>query len=237
MGFIIDAAAAIAAEIFGTDPEERERTDIDIQARQEWTVFTARMPKESASAIGGIELVNEVIKMEGVVKENHRATSRITKNPVEFGPVIGDHKINEPRRFSLNATITDFPMDKPSYDWDADIAGQTYSRAAWTKLNEIREKSYPFLLTSGLQSYPNLLITSLTCSRTARNANALQVQIQFEEIIMVTAKSEQVRSTDVDGTTGEQLSPEKDGGDKVSDFVPVYDRGAADALRGAPYNG
>jgi len=231
MGFITDTAAAIASEIFGdggTAATGLKRSNKLIQNGEEYTVFTARMPKATSVGEG---IVEEVIVVEGSVKEMHRATSKVTKNPVEFGPVIGDHRINEPRMFELDATITDYPLGAPEYDWGADLSGQTYSRAAWSKLNDIRENSYPFTLISGLQEYTNLLITDMVTSRTAQTATALKVKIRFEEIIMVTAKSEQVRSTDVSTSIREQTEKQKDGGQKVSVLYQAKEQGKALALK------
>jgi len=177
------------------------------------TTLTAKMPKISST---GVDIVEEYLIFEGVVSESHTANSTFTNNPVEFGPVITDHRINQPRTLTLTATVTDNPLHLPVNNWGADVSGQTYSKAAWAKLNDIRENSYPFELVSGLQVYNNMLIANMSCSQDVDSLTALNITINFKEVIVVKSRTEAVTKESVSQKVYEQTSETAEEGSKAT---------------------
>ncbi len=214
MGFLADTAKSIAGEIFGDGGGASTSLTRTIQSslNEGYTVITAKMPVETSVGLG---FEDEIIVLDGTLSERHSATSTLTENPVEFGPVITDHRINRQRGFIVKAVITDHPLFVPTTDWGSSQTGLTYSKAAWAKLNEIRENSYPMQVVSGLQVYNNLLITSLSCSQDASNTDTLNVTINFKEVIIVRSQTEGIDRESVDASIAEQGAAEVDEQSKV----------------------
>tara|TARA_R110001632_G_scaffold13609_3_gene46677 strand:+ start:7179 stop:7886 length:708 start_codon:yes stop_codon:yes gene_type:complete len=230
MGFLVDSAVGFLQGQFG----EQGKAAAGLVRSQPWeqapgggkntyTVLNPVMPIT-------VPLVDKPITLEGVMSERHSATSTITENPVEFGPVITDHRINRPRTFILKTVITDHPLFAPAEDWGSSQSGFTYSKAAWAKLNDIRENSHPMAVTSGLQSYNNLLITSLSCSQDVSNTGILHVTINFKEVIIVHSKTEGIDPNSVDEDIAANGRPEDDLGKANAPSIDSLYSGHARAL-------
>jgi len=123
----------------------------------------------------------DAIELDASLSETHKASSEITKNPVELGADVTDHIHNDPDALSITGIISVTPDDITA-SFNPKFGGSGRAKSAWKQLLELRAKREPFDVFTTLRSYRNLVIADLTTTRTAENSNALEFTIELEEI-------------------------------------------------------
>ncbi|MCH8821329.1 hypothetical protein IID23_02275 [Patescibacteria group bacterium] len=135
------------------------------------------------------------LKLDAVISENFTNTYRPTKNPIEFGAEVSDHVIIDPKLYSMSAVVSDTPLgtvsiglivdDKTGFFGDSTGEGKTRSQVAFEFLLFLADTKEPLEIQTGLKSYKDLVITSITASRDKNTSGALFFNISFQEAIII----------------------------------------------------
>jgi hypothetical protein len=150
-----------------------------------------------------------MVQVDASVSEQHTITAQVTEHPVENGPDVADHIRPLPRRVVLSGIVTNTPIYTPAtqvrgatgsfagqfsvqvgnksikytalqfsdeFDRVRDVYGELVTAALGGALFEV---------TTTLAQYENMAITNFDVPRGAGTGNALQFQIQFQEVRLV----------------------------------------------------
>lgn len=105
------------------------------------------------------------------ISESHNASVTPTQYPIEDGTQGTDHVIANPRELS----------------WDLAFGSQSNPVATYAKLEELLLSGEPFDATTGLKTYENFILTSLSCTQDKTNSKILRVSLTMREIIITHA--------------------------------------------------
>jgi 23S rRNA maturation mini-RNase III len=157
-----------------------------------------------------------------VMTAQHDLQTEITKHPVQYGAMISDHAITQPDRLTSEIGVSDSKIIEPAalagvgdslYDIHIndvgtyltqidinkirDLMTSNLSRSgnAFSNLNILRIKRWPFDVTTRLKTYKNMLITNISAPETNETYNALTATVTMEEVLIVTAQKVQTKST------------------------------------------
>ena len=121
--------------------------------------------------------------------EIHTLDSEITHSPVEVGVDITDHIRPKPRTYSIqNGLVSECPIPSaPGQAPDTTGPGQAYQ-----SLVEIWENQALLTITTGIERYDNMAMTSAPVTRTAKDGNSLRFSATFEEIQIVQSQTVQI---------------------------------------------
>lgn len=97
----------------------------------------------------------------------------ITQHPVQNGAAITDHAYKKPGTLRLAVF----------FDADGAPLGETYG-----KLLELQNSRVPFDVVTGKRVHKNMLIQSLTQTTDAKTENVLSVNLDLQEIPLVTVE-------------------------------------------------
>lgn len=124
--------------------------------------------KYSKSSVG-------IVSFDTMISEEHKFSSRITYFPVESGPIVSDHIINQPVVIILSGLVTDTPLNI--------LAQFNRSVSAFDALVAIHENRQVVDVVTGIKIYRNMAITSLDVPRTIKTGQSLTFNIQLQRII------------------------------------------------------
>ncbi len=125
--------------------------------------------------------VIDAIELDASLSETHKASSSVTRNPVEKGADVTDHIHNDPDAVTITGIISVTPDDVTA-SFDPRFGGSGRAKSAWRQLLELRAKREPFDVFTSLRTYTNMVIADLQTTRNAENSNALEFTIELEEI-------------------------------------------------------
>lgn len=116
---------------------------------------------------------------DAVFRTDHMANVTVTQHPVQTGAAISDHAYSEPDEVTLEIGMS----DAVSY------AGTNHSVNAYSQLRAIMAKREPVTLITRLQSYKNMVITSMSAPDDYTTMNALKATIYFRQVEMVSVST------------------------------------------------
>jgi hypothetical protein len=116
------------------------------------------------------------------ITESSNDTTTITKQPVQQGAAISDHKYNEPTTFSTSILFKNNLLS-----------------ASLTKIYQnllaLQSTSVPFDVITPKRIYHNMLISTLAVTTDRNTENVLAVNVSFQEVIIVNVTTTQVPRT------------------------------------------
>jgi hypothetical protein len=153
--------------------------------------------KKTRARIGSITL-------DAAISEQHQAEVEVTDNPVEEGIAITDHVRPKPEVLTIEGIVTNTPLPADA-DAQADLqqvetvtpTGESLKISSRSSYKVGRaENAYQDLLTlkdsgktvqvvTGLRTYDNMLMTSLSVPRDAKTGQAVRFTATFREIKIV----------------------------------------------------
>jgi len=167
------------------------------------------------------------LKLDASLGETHTRTAQVTDNEVEDGVVVSDHVKLNPKALNITGQISDAPVsilglgvssddilgaandfldgDKSSFEGLAKNERRTPIEA-WTYLNQLMEKRTPFSVVTGLQRYENMLLTSLSAPRTAKDGKSLIFTGELRQIVIVESSTIKIPAFKMKGDTGNSAS-------------------------------
>jgi len=161
--------------------------------------------QKTPKSIGGFEI-------DVILSERYGFSNSVTDIPVEDGSNINDHVTSEPLTISIEAfigkakfevwegsipeSIDELPADDP----------KARIKQSYLELKRLRDDKQPLTVVLGLDTFPNMVITSFEIDRNVQNGADLPFSMSFKEVRII--KSE---STTVDSSRG--------GGDQTAGTV------------------
>ncbi len=186
------------------------------------------LPTALLSSIMGVEV-------DAVLSENHRYTSLVTANPIEDGSNISDHIVNLPVILDMEGRFTDTPFGLLSSLvagsavgalttglTGAQAAAALSQATATALLGEARpgisKTKFKLLvalqvaretitIVTGLQTYENMVIESLSAPRAGQDGKSIRFNAVFKEILVAGDTSFTNRRRVVEELWGSALTP------------------------------
>jgi hypothetical protein len=125
------------------------------------------------------------VTIDATISEEHSSEADVTEHPVEQGSAITDHIRAKPRRLTLNGVISDTPLTALNFD-----PGTTDRPVqAWQELKRIQEQAELVDVVTSLESYYNMALESLSCTRDAQKGQALHFTASLREVIKADAQT------------------------------------------------
>ena len=159
-----------------------------------------------------------LLKVDATTGEEYLYKSQATKHPVPEGAPVTDHIIDKGRSIKIQGVVTDHPItliDTAIGNAGGIIGGLTGTAAgaftgaiaaslaleyqasgsdkpsvnALEILEAMRDNKLLLTIVSGLRTFSNMAMVSLVAPRSARSANELRFEAQFEELRIVTGET------------------------------------------------
>lgn len=124
------------------------------------------------------------IEMDATVEIAHNFKSQITKHPVESGSKITDHVRPENASFSVKGYVSNHHVAPVV---QGNVLGDNGKRTkiAYDYLRNMQKNSVPFTMVTELDSYPNCVIEDLNIPVTAKNGEAIEINLRIEQLRVV----------------------------------------------------
>jgi len=146
------------------------------------------------------DLGSTVFFFHATIGESHEDDADITFHPVEEGSDVTDHVQLKPFRLTLTGIVTATPLDPESLALDA--AGLVEGNRvgdAYQALKDIHASRSVVTVVTGLRSYDNMLLKSITVPRgTPRQSirpSLVFVQLRFADSLTVPIPAEILAAT------------------------------------------
>ncbi len=123
----------------------------------------------------------DFIEIDATPQETHSHTLEVTQHPVERGADISDHA--RPKADML-------PLDCAVSDTEAGRSSDIYER-----LRLLQDKAVLMTVITTLRTYDNMILQSLSTTRTAKDAGGLRFTVIFQQIELVQNKTTVVTVT------------------------------------------
>ena len=130
---------------------------------------------------------------DGFLKVSHDRRLTTTKNPVETGASIVDHAYMEPSVITMDIIMSDAHESLISEQF---VGGYARHVQAWQILKELQENRIPMFVFTKLDSYENMVITSMQADDTADTYSSLRATVELTEIPVARVKEVQITSVD-----------------------------------------
>lgn len=133
---------------------------------------------------------------DGFLNVNHERRLTTTSNPVETGAAIVDHAYIEPARITMKVIVSDVHQSLIPGQFEGGYARHTQ---AWQLLKQLQENRIPMFVFTKLDTYENMLITSITANDNSDTFESLIADVELTEIPV--ARVKEVKITSADQTT------------------------------------
>ena len=120
---------------------------------------------------------------DAVIKTDHTSKLTMTDHPVEAGANITDHAYVEPSEISMEIGVSDSAFEAGRFG-----AG-TRSVTAFQELLKLQHSREPLTVVTRLNTYRNMLISSITAPDDFSTMHALKAVIMMREVMVVTAET------------------------------------------------
>lgn len=147
-------------------------------------------PKEGYS-VGEIDI-------DLILDENHSKHAVVTENPLQDGRDVSDGIYLQLREGSLTALVSNHSLKHVQKIDDEKQNAETLmnmaqwkdqlknrARDAWNDLKDLMDKKQPVKIVTSLETYDNVVITDIETSRDGETGEALEIKINFKQILTV----------------------------------------------------
>lgn len=149
--------------------------------------------------------VLDSIVLDASLSELHESDADVTEFPVEQGSDITDNVRLLPSGLKVEALITDFSLAGPSNSnagtkraHASGFAG--YAKGTYAALEDYQAKATLVNVETGLKSYQNMVIKSLSTPRDAHTGkNAVRTTIILKRILIAQSQSVVIKQSDPKG--------------------------------------
>lgn len=138
----------------------------------------------------------KILEFDCVTRETHDGTAFLTEQAIERGAPIADHKRPEPRRLSIEAWVTNTPLEAPPATGGRGVTPQTsiadgvlsfdrtFDRVAdaHAALRELIESPALVSVTTDVAVYDQMAVVSVAAPREAANGEAAVFTVDFVEV-------------------------------------------------------
>ena len=147
-------------------------------------------PKEGYS-VGEIDI-------DLILDENHSKHAVVTENPLQDGRAVSDGIYLQLREGSLTALVSNHSLKHVQKIDDEKQNAETLmnmaqwkdhlknrARDAWNDLKDLMDKKQTVKIVTSLETYDNVVITDIETSRDGETGEALEIKINFKQILTV----------------------------------------------------
>jgi len=131
------------------------------------------------------------ITFDAILEETHVFDSDITDYPVESGAMVSDNIILKPVILTIKALSTDYPFVFLGIGEQRPLLSTSRSIDLFNVLINLRDARLTVDVITGLKSYPDMGIQSISVPRTEPVA-ALTFDITLKQIIKATAQTAKI---------------------------------------------
>lgn len=170
------------------------------------------------------------ITVDATISEDHKFTNRVTDFPIEDNAFISDHVIQVPEQLTLKGFITNSPIEyasglrsgiKPERVNDAfiglmQIAGYDYPLQPASP-SVVRNSAKLVSVVTGLRSYDNMIVSSLSVPRNDKTGNSMEFTITLKHVNETKVEVETV--LDQSKISDQIYGAKKQGAKKVNEGV------------------
>jgi hypothetical protein len=147
----------------------------------------------------------DALRLDAALRETHTHEAEATEHPVEKGANITDHIRQKPDGLTIEGVFTNTQLSEDGVtraietggvifettvlaDEESRAGAVGYAEACYRKLVEAKEAGKLVSVVTGLRSYDNMAITSITVPRDATIGDAVQFTIVLKQIIIVSTR-------------------------------------------------
>lgn len=147
-------------------------------------------PKTKASIAKDKTGVGAIV-FDATLTEVYTTNANVTQHPVEDGSNIVDHIQTQPIEVELVGVISNTPLPFVTTDVAVLRSFVTPKRAedAYDRLVELQKSGELVILTTSLDTWDDMAITSVRLDRDPQTANVIKVSVSFREVIKSSALS------------------------------------------------
>ena len=155
------------------------------------------------------------IAFDAVLNEDIEASSVITSNPLENGAESNDHIYANPKVYSLEAGVSNTPLNALTSDIFLSANSQVGSsgagrrNTAWELLNQLHILGEPFTVQAGLETMDNMAIANLKAPNNARVAGSLIFSATLVQLLFVNTEESQLTEAQLSGEAKQQAASNK----------------------------
>lgn len=120
--------------------------------------------------------------LDVAIAEEHTFEAEVTSYPVEDGSSISDNIRIMPIKLSITGIISNHPLPPVA---DKRAGDPNPADSAYRYLSGLRTKRSIFSVTTSLDTFPNMVITSLSIPRKPGGADYLEFTAQLQEVLIV----------------------------------------------------
>ncbi len=128
-----------------------------------------------------IQSLSRSFKFDAVISRAHSMSSQIPDSVIEDGSTITDHVILDPRTLTIEAMVSDHPIDRTARTAAA-ASAQTRSETAAALLESLWEGKELLRVVTRLHIYRDMVIERLDFSESAEVGEALSVSMSLRAI-------------------------------------------------------
>lgn len=153
------------------------------------------------------------VPVDAVVFEQPESTATLTQFPIEQGADINDHRIIQPKTYTMRAYVTDFPSRWKDTEYQH-IAASTRHTAAYALLEELFATSAPFDIQTHWSLIPNVVIVYLSPRwENGTHDNALLFEARLKQVNIVGTLTSPIDEADLaHGQAADSLGTEQNQG-------------------------
>lgn len=174
-------------------------------------------PRKSPTSIAS-DLIS--IDLDVMLDETHEWTNDVTTNPVELGSPVADHIQPMPDKLTITGLITDAPIDPAvAAQFPGSVDNGTYSARLQTHFEWLRELvalRAPLIVYTRYKTYTDMALTSVNIPRSQNMGEALQFNMQFTHIRLVSTQT-----VDVPPGISKKLDKKADGNTQKKTQTPA----------------
>ena len=131
--------------------------------------------------------VIDSLTVDATIEEVHTAEVDTTENPVEQGVDVTDHARPKPRPLQMEGIVSDTPLPSPA---GGAVPGRSLS--AYKQLLDLWASPRLITITTGLETYSNMVMKSLVVTRNASSGRAVRFRAMFQEVQLVQNQTVQI---------------------------------------------
>lgn len=138
------------------------------------------------------------------ITESHSAQVQTTDYPIEDGSQGTDHIVRQP----------------DAINWEIAFSENSAPQEVYSRLHELMLSGIPFDAVTGLKTYTNMVLLSLSCTQDVHSSRILRISLTMREIIITTAQTTSIPPRD------QQASPQMTASTQQSGKKQLEEAGA-----------
>lgn len=145
------------------------------------------------------------VAFDMILDEDHSKTAKVTEYAIEDGTPVSDHIELQPRELKFTALVSNFSIG-------AQAVSPGYNRAAetWTALKLLMDDKRLVTITTVLERYADMAITSVSAPREGKTGDAIEFSVTAREVRVV-----KLRATTITGVVRPRTDAQKQASTKV----------------------